>query len=104
MKIVEKWVAGFWLGKLIVVKCEFRETPEMFIMVKDDSKAYHDAKSATSYTTHFSKNEQGIFDTHEEALDALHVREMESIQKWQGYIEKCIGKLNQIDDFKLTSE
>ena len=35
-KIVEKWVAGFWSDKVIVVKWKFRETPKTFIMVKED--------------------------------------------------------------------
>jgi len=91
-KIVEKWVAGFWIDKVIVVKWKFRETAKMFIMVVDfDDPVYIDANTATGYSTHFRKDDrdQRLFDTWVEALDRLHRMESKAICQLRDKIGKC---------------
>ena len=101
-KIVKKWVAGFWNGKLIVVQWEFRETPKTFIMVRDDDNpVYQDAKTALSWGSLFLKdaNDQRLFDTWEGAIDRLYSKERTAIIKLRSEIDKCNSKMLTLNQF-----
>jgi hypothetical protein len=99
-KIVEKWVAGFWIDKVYVVKWEFRETPKTFIMVRDDDNpVYRDAKTAVNWKTLFLKDDEPqLFDTWEEAFDRLHSLECKAIRQLREKIDKCQDRMSLLDD------
>jgi hypothetical protein len=103
MKIVEKWVAGFWIDRLIVVKWKFRETPKTFVIVREeDNPTYRDADTAVGFQTTFRKADpdQQLFDTQVKALARLYWRESKTITQLEGKLRKCrdrrdlIGKIS----------
>ena len=101
-KIVEKWVAGFWGDKVIVVKWKFRETPKTFIMVVEpDNPVYQDAQTAVRWHSHFRKDDrdQQLFDTWEEALDRLYSKERAAIVQLRGKIDKCNSRMMTLNQF-----
>ena len=96
-KIVEKWVAGFWSGRVIVVKWKFRETQKTFVMVEEpDNPVYDDAKTAVGWGNRFLKGDpdQRLFDTWEEALDRLHRMESKLTQGYRDKIGKCQDRMS----------
>ena len=103
MNIVEKWVAGFWLGELIVAKAKFRETEKSFIL--DKCPEYQQAKEALGCASNYIRKDQDkVHDTWEEALDQLHSTELGFIQSYRKHIERGQDRLSKIDDFELTSD
>jgi len=102
----EKWVAGFdYNENVIVAKARFRKTAKLMIFehptMNDEEKRAHLALGYKSQFTH-REAEKHLFDTPQEALDALHQRYEEKIEGWEQYIEADRTKLNLIDDFGTT--
>jgi TolA-binding protein len=103
MKIVEKWVAGFCLGELVVVKAKFRETEKQFAIVVDESPEYRRASKALNYMSVIPKDQDRLHDTWEEALDFLHSGQSRILKSHQRHIEMCQDRMDKIYNFELTS-
>jgi hypothetical protein len=104
MKIVEKWVAGFRWGNLIVVKAKFRETEKQFAIVVDESPEYRRASEALNCMSVIPKDRDRLHDTWEEALDFLHSREAGFMRTHQKRIEVCQDRMDKICDFELVND
>jgi hypothetical protein len=103
MKIVEKWIAGFWVDELIVIKAKFKETPKQFTLIQEDCTEGDRASSAIGYVTNIPKNGDRIHDTPEEALNALHKRELNTLNNLRWQLETTQNKMNQINTFDWTT-
>ena len=97
-----KWVAGFnFSGDVVVAQCRCRETKRQVIMEHHQGGEGWEAFPIVEYRTRFSHDEAAeIFhDTSEEALEALHRRELKTIAEARQTISKAQDRMNKIDDF-----
>jgi len=104
MKIVVKWVAGFWMNNLVVTKWKFSETAESFCVIKEDCEDYRQAIGALGYKSRIPKDSDLVHATATDALDFLHQREMGTLRPHNEAVERIQDRLNRIDDFELTTE
>lgn len=102
--MVEKWAAGFsYDGNVIVVKALFRKTAKM--MKREKSTDGDDkAEMVLHYKSQFTQKEaeERLFDTPQEALDALHQRREGAIEGWEQRIKAARTQQDLIDDFEVT--
>ncbi len=81
--IVEKWLTGWDRSNdtIIIMKYPFQETPEMFVMVSEDTPEYRRALMVTRSKTHFYKSDsQQLFGTAVEALQWLANQERRKVK------------------------
>jgi hypothetical protein len=100
MKIIEKWAAGIYNGKVQVAKGHFKQTAKMF--VREGGRHYDDLHCIMDYVDRVTHASDMLHDTAGEALDALHNREMRKIQNHRKAIEKIQDRLSLIDDFEIS--
>ena len=101
-KIIKKWVAGFWCGKLIVVKWKFYETAKTFTIVREDNnQTYEEAHNALGFKCLFLKDatDQRLFDTWKEALERLHNLETKATKEYRDKIGKCQDRMSLLGRF-----
>ncbi len=105
--MVEKWVAGFsYHEDVIVVRALFRKTAKMMIFECQKANEEEDkARMVLRYKARFTQREakERLFDTPQEALDALHQRREEVIEGWEQRIEAARTQQKLIDDFEVPA-
>ncbi len=98
-----KWVANFnHSGDVVVARCRCRRTAKLVIV---DSAAIdaeqNRAEDIIGYRTRFDhETADKIFhDSVDDALDALHQRELTIVEGLEQKISAAQDRMNQIDDF-----
>ncbi len=100
-----KWVAGFdYNENVIVAKARFRKTAKLMIFERQEEEDKAKVRMVLHYKSRFTLEEaEGrLFDTPQEALDALHQRREEAIEGWEQRIEAARTQQKLIDDFGTT--
>lgn len=99
-KIVEKWAACTRNGILHVAKGHFKVTPKR---LKREGGSHADQMDLALYfKDQLDRETDLLHDTAEEALDALHSRKMQEMQRLRSEIEKIQGELSLIDDYEVS--
>ena len=99
MKVVEKWVAGFWNGHLKVAKGHFKETKKQ---LKREGGSHADAVDiALGFGHTFPRDTDLLHDTAEEALDALRLRKVQKIRDLRLDTRQVQDELNLIDGYEV---
>ncbi len=81
--MIEKWAAGFsYNGNVKVVKARFRKTPKLMKREKAAGDEEERAAQILRYKSQFTHKEADmlLFDTPQEALDAMHQRYEEMVE------------------------
>ncbi len=109
-----KWVAGFNdSGDVVVAQCKCYEAKHKVVLEHRIIEGFQtppegegwEALQITGFRTHFSRDDAAkIFhDTVEEALEALHRRELDTILEARRTISKAQDRMNQIDNFEAQA-
>ncbi len=100
-RVVEKWVAGIYNDRLYVAKGHFKETKKQ---LRREGGSHADKVDIALHFHHtFLRDTDLLHDTAKEALDALRLREMLTIEQAQGKIERIQTRLDLIDDFEIST-
>ncbi len=99
---ITKWVAGFdYSGDVIVAQCGCRRTKKQVILERPKDHEGQRALAIIGYRTRFDhETADKIFhDSVDDALDALHQRELTIVEGLEQKISAAQDRMNQIDDF-----
>jgi len=100
-EVVEKWAAGIWCDRLCVAKGHFKKTAKQY---RREGGAHADSMDlALGLAARFDHDTDLLHDTPEEALNALHAREMQKIQVMQEKMDKIQDNIRLIDDFEILT-
>jgi hypothetical protein len=103
--VIQKWVAIIQDGEMIVVRYGWRKTPKYYIMEPYTDK-YGRLMVRALYGKTKLKHDAGnacLFDTADDALDALHQRHMHAMRMALNRVEEEQDMLDKIDDFEVSS-
>jgi len=100
-KVVEKWAAGIYSGRLHVAKGHFKETKKQ--IRREGGSHADEVDLALGFHHTFQRDTEFLHDTAGEALKALRSREAHKILKLLEKIEKIQDNLILIDDFEIST-
>jgi hypothetical protein len=102
-----KWVAGFdFEGQVTVSRCQCRETDKLVIVGKPTNGEERRAQGILSYKTRLDKSQAKriLHDSADDALAALHRRQVEAVKRAEKEVERAQWRLVRIERYDTILE